>query len=111
PVEGGDALRLDRGMGPEGPVDAFWPVFSPFVTQEPDGRVLYWLAFYSRQSYGNDEAGTGSARRRQLWLMAVDPERAREGVDPSYPPYWIPGQNVAAEDIAAHWAPTACLPR
>ncbi len=108
-VEGGDPIRLERGMGPEGPVDAFWPVFSPFVTEEADGRVLYWLAFYSRQRYGNDRAGTGNTHRRQLWLMAIDPALARQGLDPSYPPYWIPGQDIAADDIAAHWAPTACL--
>lgn len=111
PVEGGEPVRLDRGMGPEGPVDAFWPVFSPFVTQDPDGRVLYWLAFYSRQAYGNEHAGTASARRRQLWLTAIDPAIASRGLDPSHPPYWIPGQDVEADDIAAHWAPTACLPR
>lgn len=110
-VEGGEPVRLDRGMGPEGPVDAFWPVFSPFVTQEADGRVLYWLAFYSRQEYGNALAGTAGARRRQLWLMAIDPELAREGVDPSHPPFWVPGQDTRAENIAAHWAPTACLPQ
>lgn len=109
PIEGGPALRLDRGMGPEGPVDAFWPVFSPFVTEEADGTVLYWLAFYSRQDYGNERAGTRGTHRRQLWLMAIDPALARAGVDPSHPPYWIAGQDTAAEDIAAHWAPTACL--
>lgn len=111
PVEGGEPIRLTRGMGPEGPVDAFWPVFSPFVTQDPDGRVLYWLAFYSRQAYGNEHAGTAGSRRRQLWLTAIDPALAAEGVDPSHPPYWLPGQDVRADDIAAHWAPTACLPQ
>lgn len=111
PVDGGEPIRLDRGMGPEGPVDAFWPVFSPFVTQDSNGRLLYWLAFYSRQAYGNEHAGTAGARRRQLWLMAIDPAIASHGLDPSHPPYWIPGQDVAADDIAAHWAPTACLPQ
>jgi hypothetical protein len=43
--------------------------------------------------------------------MAIDPAIASHGLDPSHPPYWIPGQDVAADDIAAHWAPTACLPQ
>lgn len=110
-VEGGEPIRLDEGMGPEGPVDAFWPVFSPFVTVEADGRLLYWLAFYSRQAFGNDRVGTGGTRRRQLWLTAIDPARAEAGADPSHPPYWLPGQDRTADDIAALWAPTACRGR
>jgi Tol biopolymer transport system component len=109
--EGGEPVRLERGMGREGPVDAFWPVFSPFVTEEPDGTRLFWLAFYSRADYGNDRAGTADTDRRQLWVMAIDPERTAAGEDPSYPPYWLPGQDVLADDIAALWAPTACRTR
>lgn len=108
---GGEPVRLDRGMGREGPVDAFWPVFSPFVTEEPDGQRLFWLAFYSRADYGNRLAGTADTGRRQLWVMAIDPARLAAGEDPSYPPYWLPGQDVLADDIAALWAPTACRPR
>ena len=111
PREGGAAIRLERGMGREGPVDAFWPVFSPFATEEADGTRLYWLAFYSRQAYGNTRAGTRGAGRRQLWVMAIDPARAADGEDPSYPPYWLGGQDVRADDIAALWAPTGCRGR
>src|SRR5690606_22875059 len=107
PREGGEALRLARGMGREGPIDAFWPVFSPFVTVEPDGTRLYWLAFYSRQHYGNAKAGTRGTQRRQLWVMAIDPARAEAGEDPSHPPYWLPGQDARVDNIAAIWAPTA----
>lgn len=109
--DGGEPLRLTRGMGREGPVDAFWPVFSPFVTVEPDGTRLYWLAFYSRQHYGNALAGTRGTQRRQLWVMAIDPAKAEAGEDPSYPPYWLPGQDVRVDNIAAIWAPTACRGR
>lgn len=109
--EGGEPLRLARGMGREGPVDAFWPVFSPFVTEEADGTRLFWLAFYSRQHYGNTPAGTRGTQRRQLWVMAIDPARAEAGEDPSYPPYWLPGQDSSVDNIAAIWAPTACRGR
>lgn len=108
PREGGAPIRLTRGMGREGPVDAFWPVFSPFVTEARDGRTLYWLAFYSRADYGNDREGTAGTDRRQLWVMAIDPARAAAGEDPSSPPYWLPGQDTQADDIAALWAPRAC---
>lgn len=101
-------VRLDRGMGRNGPVDAFWPVFSPFATEEPDGTKLYWLAFYSRQDYGNERSGTRGSGRRQLWVMAIDPTIAATGDDPSHPPYWLAGQDVRADDIAAQWARTAC---
>lgn len=108
---GGPPTRLDRGMGREGPVDAFWPVFSPFVTEESDGTRLFWLAFYSRADYGNDREGTADTERRQLWVMAIDPARLASGEDPSHPPYWLPGQDTRADDIAALWVPTACRPR
>lgn len=108
--EGGGAIRLDRGMGRQGPVDAFWPVFSPFATEDADG-VRYWLAFYSRMDYGNARAGTAGTGRRQLWVMAIDPARIEAGEDPSDPPYWLPGQDVLADDIAATWAPAACRAR
>src|SRR6185369_9249298 len=89
-ASGGDPIRLDLGMGPEGPVDAFWPVFSPFATEEADGTRLFWLAFYSRADYGNDREGTAGTGRRQLWVMAIDPDRVSSGEDPSWPPYWLP---------------------
>lgn len=111
PAAGGEPIRLDRGMGREGPVDAFWPVFSPFVTEEQDGTRHFWLAFYSRADYGNALEGTEGTGRRQLWVMAIDPVRALAGEDPSYPPYWLPGQDARADDIAALWAPTACRAR
>src|SRR5690606_5220131 len=86
PREGGAPLRLDRGMGREGPVDAFWPVFSPFVTRDESGGPRFWLAYYSRQPYGNARAGTRGTGRRQLWVMAIDPALAERGEDPSHPP-------------------------
>ncbi|AKF04593.1 PD40 domain-containing protein [Sandaracinus amylolyticus] len=109
--DGGTPIRLVRGMGDGGPVDAFWPVFSPFVTEERDGSRLFWLAFYSRQDFGNARAGTAGTSRRQLWVMAIDPAAAERGEDPSSPPYWLTGQDTRADDIAALWAPTSCRGR
>lgn len=111
PAAGGAPVRLSRGMGREGPVDAFWPVFSPFVTEERDGTRLFWLAFYSRADYGNDREGTDGTGRRQLWVMAIDPSRVAAGEDPSYVPYWLPGQDTRADDIAALWVQTGCRGR
>jgi hypothetical protein len=109
--DGGEPIRLARGMGETGIVDSFWPVFSPFVTEERDGTELFWLAFYSRQDYGNAVAGTRGTRRRQLWVMAIDPAVAAAGEDPSSPPYWLPGQDARVDNLAASWAPTACRER
>lgn len=104
-------IRLERGMGEAGPVDAFWPYFSPFATEERDGTRLFWLAFYSRQDYGNARAGTRGTGRRQLWVTAIDPARAARGDDPSSAPYWIGGQDAHADNVAALWAPTGCRGR
>ena len=55
--------------------------------------------------------GTADTSRRQLWVMAIDPARVDRGEDPSYAPYWLPGQETRADNIAAIWAPTACRGR
>jgi hypothetical protein len=87
-------------------VDSYWPTFSPFTTREGPGESYFWLAFYSRRPYGNERAGTRGTGRRQLWVTAI--RSGSPGGDPSSVPYWLPGQNVATDNMAAYWAPQAC---
>ena len=54
-------------------------------------------------------AGTRGAHHRQLWVMALDPD-APAGTDPSFAPFWLPGQARDSENMAARWAPAACRP-
>lgn len=86
---------------------AFWPTASPYITNEADGRRFYWIAFHSRRDYGNQLAGTWGQRRRQLWIAAVD-ANPTAGVDPSFAPVWLPGQEREHDNVAAYWAPEPC---
>jgi hypothetical protein len=104
PPAGGSPTRLDNiSVG----ADAWYPSFTPFVTPGADPGNVYWLLFYSRRDYGNAQAGTRGARRRQIWVSAVSTGAAG---DPSSVPYWLPGQDVAQENASAFWAPRPCRP-
>jgi hypothetical protein len=109
PADGGTPVRLSRGMGRGGALMCYWPVFAPFVTTEPNGHRYYWLAFYSRQDYGNTRSGSSGTGNRQLWVTAIDPD-ATAGSDPSFTPFWVGGQAPTAENSTAQWAPGACRP-
>jgi hypothetical protein len=105
-AEGGEPVRLERAMGPEGDGLAFWPVMAPRLTIEADGTRHYWLAFYSRMPYGNAVAGTRGTPRRQLWVAAIDPDR--EG-DPSFAPFRVGGQREDRDQLAGAWQVQACV--
>lgn len=103
PAGGGRVWALDRASAG---LRSYWPTFSPFTTMEPDGSRYFWLAFFSRRDYGNAQSGTRGTGRRQLWVSAV---RATPGDgDPSFVPYWLPGQDTRADNMAAYWAPIPC---
>lgn len=108
-IDGGTPMRLDRANGGAGGADSYRPTFSPFVTDEGGGRRLLWLAYFSRRDYGNAQVGTRGTRRRQIWVTAVNasPEM---GSDPSHVGYWLPGQDVATENMSAYWSAEACRP-
>ncbi|MBI5515200.1 MAG: hypothetical protein HY909_15595 [Deltaproteobacteria bacterium] len=107
--EPGAPLRLDRANGGAAGRDSYWPTFSPFITQENETTRYFWLAFHSRRDYGNALAGSRGTGRRQLWVTAID-ARPAPGRDPSQVPYWLPGQDVRDDNMAAYWAPGACRP-
>lgn len=105
--EGGTPWRLDRANGGASGTESFRPTFSPFTTDEGGGRRLLWLAFFSRRDYGNAQVGTRGTRRRQLWVTAIEAS-PRPGEDPSHVAYWLPGQDVATENLSAYWSAEAC---
>lgn len=99
--------RLDNANGGASARNTFWPTFSPFTTTEAGGAAQQWLAFYSTRDYGNALAGTQGRGARQLWVTAVD-ARPTSGTDPSHVPYWISGQVLRTDNMAAYWAAQAC---
>lgn len=102
---GGTPTRLTRASADEAEDDAYFPNFSPFVQ---GGH--YWLVYFSRRAYGNAQAGTRGTGRRQLWVTAIS-TTAAAGADPSNVPYWLPGQDVASDNVSGFWAPQPCRPR
>lgn len=70
-----------------------WPRWAPL----PDDDVL-WIAFSSSRAYGNVVTC-----RPQIWVAAFDPKRAKDGVDPSWPAFWLPGQDVTDGNHIPVW--------
>jgi hypothetical protein len=102
---GGTPTRLTNASADEREDDAYFPNFSPFVQ---GGQ--YWLLYFSRRDYGNAQAGTRGTGRRQLWVTAIS-TTVTAGADPSSVPYWLPGQDVASDNVSGFWAPQPCRPR
>lgn len=107
--DGAQLSRLDRASGGADGADSHWPTFSPYTTDEAEGRRYYWMAFYTRRAYGNALAGTAGTDYRQLWVAAIDADPT-DGVDASSVPYWLPGQDIRTSNFSAFWAPEPCRP-
>ena len=59
-----------------------------------------WLAFSSKRAYGNI-----TDNQAQIWVAAVDLTIAGSGPDPSFPPVWLPGQDVGSSNHTPAWVP------
>ncbi len=104
---GGTPVRMNNASIGDAMGDGFYPNFTPFNTPNTDTDTVYWVLHYSRRDYGNRLAGTRGTHRRQIWVTALATNPTAGG-DPSYVPYWLPGQEVAQENASAYWAPVPC---
>ncbi len=91
-AEGGAAVALDAANQTDGITNS-WPGWAPL----PDDDVL-WLAFSSKRNYGVYTAGYP-----QIWVAAFDPARALRGEDPSWPAFWLPGQDTTQSNHIPLW--------
>jgi hypothetical protein len=86
----------------------------PFVAGDRDRHYNYeptfaprasggynWAVFTSRRTFGNRLEGDPTVVK-QLWLVAID-ENPQPGVDPSHPPFWLPGQDVNTLNMRGFW--------
>ena len=79
---------------------AYAPTFNPKV----EGGYQ-WIAFYSRRAYGHHTAEGWP----QIWVAAVDANAdPATGIDPSHPPFWLPGQAETSENLSSFFAPKPC---
>lgn len=93
PAAGGTPVQLAAASGG----GDSWPKWAPDV-QLYQGRSLLWFTVSSKRPRGL--RGSGEV---QLWMAAFDPERARRGEDPSYPPFWLPFQEPDSHNLIAQW--------
>ncbi|AKU96475.1 hypothetical protein AKJ09_03139 [Labilithrix luteola] len=77
------------------------PTFAPV----PSGGY-FWVVFTSRRTYGNLLTGA-SAAVKELWVAAID-LNASPGVDPSHPPFLLPGQDQSSLNMRGFWALDPC---
>jgi Bacterial Ig-like domain (group 2)/WD40-like Beta Propeller Repeat len=72
----------------------------------------YWTVFTSRREYGNtitdaDPWESGPARRKKLWIAAIDQD-IKAGTDPSHPAFYLNDQEVEAGNMRGFWALDPC---
>jgi hypothetical protein len=85
-----------------------FPKWSPFVFKrsvaESSAR-LEWVTFASKRTFGlrqlppSNRGGNGTL----LWMAAVDPDKVSSGIDPSYPAFVLPFQDLTTSNHIAQW--------
>lgn len=91
---GGEAIELARANQGEKLTNS-WARWGPI----PDDNVL-WLAFASTRDYGFESEEGGA----HIWVSAIDTELAEDGLDPSYPAFWLVQQELDGGNHAAWWS-------
>jgi WD40-like Beta Propeller Repeat len=86
-----------------------FPKWSPFTGAGVEGgSKLMWMTFSSTRNYGllvpPPPAITGEAIASSfLWMVAVDPAKLSQGLDPSYPPFVLPVQQFTTSNHIGQW--------
>jgi hypothetical protein len=95
--------------------------FAPTMLTEAVGGY-FWVVFTSHRAYGNLIASKANSSGLQLgscinalgdeadgklWVAAID-INAPPGTDPSHPPFYLDGQELAADNLRAFWVPSPC---
>ncbi len=110
-----DAANGGGALPPEHQHVSYQPTFSPVTS-----GGYFWLVFVSVRPYGNlrnhpDEIPIAPAMDgslpdvplKQLWVTAIDADPT-PGQDPSHPAFWLPGQDLATNNMRGDWALSPC---
>jgi hypothetical protein len=79
--------------------------YEPVLAPLPAGG-FFWAVFNSRRTYGNLLTG-GPETVKQLWIAAIKID-AKPGEDPSFAPFWLPGQDTQTLNLRGFWALDPC---
>jgi len=107
-LDGTAITRLDNANGlgiiePGQDQTSYEPTFLPVSV-----GGYFWLIIGSERKYGNTLVDTNpGSRRKQLWVTAID-ANIQPGVDPSHPPFWLPGQELNNSNMRGEWALAPC---
>ncbi len=114
---GSTPVALDNANDPAGvlPADSKHLNYAPTVNPIAEGGYV-WVVFTSPRDYGNRMVSPQGAapndatyaNRKQLWVAAVDVSMGT--TDPSHPPFWLPGQDIATANMFGYWALSPCKP-
>ena len=112
-IAAGNVTGVENGM----------PILGPVTQGLADGdpnKNLVWIAFTSTRDYGlvlaqgsqvnPPSSGVPSAQVKQIWLAAVDLNQLAAGVtavDPSYPAFRFPAQDLAENTHRPFWTADA----
>jgi hypothetical protein len=86
-----------------------WAKWAPFEFQRTtaSGTRVMWLTFSSSRRYGlrTPPTGTGgeSSSGTLLWMVAIDPDLAAQGQDPSFAAFALPFQDLTSSNHIAQW--------
>lgn len=89
-----------------------YPKWSPFVMRGTGGdeSKLMWVTFSSSRYYGlrspppPSRDASENDKSTLVWMAAVDPAKVNAGVDPSYPAFALPFQDITTSNHIAQWA-------
>jgi hypothetical protein len=130
PPQSGDAPLDLTALNQADGLSNSWPRWSPFVGSF-HGKPILWVTFSSNRDYGLHLVNTGfdncyppespnydqpqplskqnttyeNCAEPQIWMGAVvvDPSRAIDGTDRSFPAFWLPFQDVNSHNHSAQW--------
>jgi hypothetical protein len=105
---GNTPVRLDNANAPgvadqgQTSLTNSFPKWSPFVFRRDQEREerLEWLTFSSRRKYGLRSPSGGDML---IWMVAVEPDKALAGEDPSSAAFAIPYQDLGTSNHIAQW--------
>ena len=87
-----------------------YPKWSPFINKgAATGSRLMWITFASTRKFGLKTPPAGGDENPSgtwLWMAAIDPDKVAQGLDPSYPPFYLPYQEAGTSNHIAQWAET-----
>jgi hypothetical protein len=101
---GGQPIELANANGKGTSLTNSWAKWAPAIP----GSKIWWLAFSSTRDYGrvlpnSSKPDKKGSKLPQIWISAIRLDR--EG-DPSYPAFWLPGQDIASGNHLPFWTST-----